>query len=230
MKFMNKINTIFRNSKIRQAFLFIVMLSVSAWVVLGITSTQVFAATPGTCYQQGITTTVNGNVVNNSGQVEPCVSVFPSGKDTAGQVLSPANCYTVTKDALASPISCDASVVNRVAPAGSGDSAGNKGTYTCGVGASNKHVQKSINFGCKGEGNPILDLTFAIIRFLSTGVGIVLVGSMIWAGIQYTSSRGDPSATAKAIGRIRSNVIALLIFIFAFAILNYVVPGVFLTR
>jgi hypothetical protein len=73
-----------------------------------------------------------------------------------------------------------------------------------------------------------MDMTFAIIRFLTTGVGLVLVASMIWAGMQYTFSRGDPQASANAVTRIRSNVIALLIFIFAYAIINYVVPGAFL--
>jgi len=67
---------------------------------------------------------------------------------------------------------------------------------------------------------------FAIIRFLTTGVGLVLIGSMVVAGIQYASSRGDPQATASALNRIMSNVIALLIFLFAYAILNYVIPGV----
>ncbi len=86
-------------------------------------------------------------------------------------------------------------------------------------------VTTSINIGCEGKGNPILDMLFAFVRFLSAGVALVIVGSMIWAGIQYTSSRGDPQATAKAVSRIQSNVVALLIFIFAYAMLNYVIPG-----
>jgi len=72
-------------------------------------------------------------------------------------------------------------------------------------------IHTSINFGCRGKGNAIMDLLFAIIRFLTTGVGLVLVASLVWGGIQYTSSRGDPQATAKAIQRIRANVIALLV-------------------
>ena len=86
-------------------------------------------------------------------------------------------------------------------------------------------VTTSIDFGCSGKGNPILDILFAITRFVSGGVGLIIIGSLIYAGIQYTSSRGDPNETAKAIHRIQANVIALLLFIFAFAIINYVVPG-----
>ena len=97
---------------------------------------------------------------------------------------------------------------------------------TCG--APDQEVHISLDIGCKHKGNPILDALFAIIRFLSIGVGLVIVGSMVVAGIQFTSSRGDPQATAKAVGRIQSTLVALLIFIFAYAILNYLVPGAIL--
>jgi hypothetical protein len=105
------------------------------------------------------------------------------------------------------------------------------GPYYCGAdNATNgtKAVRTSIDIGCKGVGNPIADAAFAVIRFLSNGVGLVVIASIIWGGIQYTTSRGDPQATAKAVGRIRSSLIALLIFIFSYALLNYIVPGVFL--
>ena len=106
------------------------------------------------------------------------------------------------------------------------DSKGNPVAHCCG---SNPQTQISINIGCKSKGNPIMDATFGIIRFLSDGVGIVVVASTVYAGIQYSSSRGDPNASAQAIKRIQSNVIALLIFIFGYALLNYVIPGTFLT-
>ncbi|HTB48581.1 MAG TPA: hypothetical protein VK712_00700 [Verrucomicrobiae bacterium] len=95
-------------------------------------------------------------------------------------------------------------------------------------GGGSEAVQVSIDIGCKGEGNPIADATFAIIRILSDGVGLVIVGSIVVGGIQYSASRGDPQATALAIGRIRSTLIALLIYIFGYAILNYIIPAGFL--
>jgi hypothetical protein len=60
---------------------------------------------------------------------------------------------------------------------------------------------------------------------LSYGVGLVIVGSLTYAGIQYTGSRGDPNANAQAVKRIQANVTALLLFVFAYAIVNYIVPG-----
>ena len=95
--------------------------------------------------------------------------------------------------------------------------------YYCGGGK--QAVQVGINFGCQGKGNPIMDMLFAIIRLLSDGVGLVVIASLIVAGIQYTSSRGDPQLTAKAVHRLQSNVTALIIFFFAYAILNYLIPG-----
>lgn len=104
-----------------------------------------------------------------------------------------------------------------------GSSSDPSGIQACGSGAD--AYTPSIDLGCKGEGNPIMDLTFAIIRWLSDGVGLVIVGSVIVGGIQYTTSRGDPQATAAAVNRLRSAVTALFIFIFAYAILNYLIPG-----
>lgn len=107
---------------------------------------------------------------------------------------------------------------------------GDNDTYCCGDPGPNndKAIVTAINFGCVGKGAAMLDLTFAIIRFLSNGVGLVIIGSLIYAGIQYSGSRGDPQSTAMAVNRIQSTVFALLLFIFAYAIINYLVPGVFL--
>jgi hypothetical protein len=104
------------------------------------------------------------------------------------------------------------------------------GTYCCGDSNNGGPVQTSIDLGCKGTGNPILDMSFAIIRLLSDGVGIVVIASVVVAGIQFTTARNDPQNVANATNRIRASLIALLIFIFAYAILNYIIPGVFFSQ
>lgn len=105
------------------------------------------------------------------------------------------------------------------------------GDYQCGSGANT--VKMSIDIGCKGSSctsrngsgcSALVDAAFAIIRFLSNGAGLVMIGSIVWAGIQYTTSRGDPAATAKAVERIRNTLIALGIFLFSYAILNWLLP------
>jgi hypothetical protein len=98
----------------------------------------------------------------------------------------------------------------------------------CGDSDHGGPVKVSIDLNCTGHGNPILDLAFGIIRFISYGVGLVIIGSLVYAGIQYTGSRGEPNAVAQAVKRIQANVFALLLFIFAFAIVNYLIPGALL--
>jgi hypothetical protein len=94
---------------------------------------------------------------------------------------------------------------------------------TCGSG--NDAYTPAIDIGCRGQGNPIADALFGIIRILSDGVGLVVVASIIVGGIQYSASRGDPQSTAMAINRIRSSLFALLIYIFAYAFLNFLLPN-----
>ena len=104
----------------------------------------------------------------------------------------------------------------------------------CGKG--NNAVSLSVNIGCIGDAyggegnvdvefNPIVDMMFAFFRFLSAGVGIVVIGSIILAGIQYSASKGNPQATEAAMKRISGSVIALVLYIFMFAIANFIIPG-----
>lgn len=185
-------------------------LSIALFMMLalvgGFGSSKVFAACAGQTVKisNGTRCTFDGTVACDKGY-------------SAQYVGSTLGCLK-TGTTQATPVQGPATVANGYQCGGGKDASGN----------ANPHVTTSIILGCRGEGNPIMDLTFGIIRFLSTGVGLVLVGSMIVAGIQYTSSRGDPNATAQAENRIRSNVVALLIFIFAYAMVNYVVPGAFL--
>jgi hypothetical protein len=112
---------------------------------------------------------------------------------------------------------------------GSTKTAGSSLKYFAGTecGAVGVEVKTSIDLGCTNQGNPIIDMMFGIIRFLSDGVGLIVVASLIYAGIQYSSSRGDPNHTATALKRIRSTVTALIVYIFAYAILNYIIPNGF---
>lgn len=108
-----------------------------------------------------------------------------------------------------------------------GTKPGDPGVNFCGD-VNKNAVVTSINFGCKGKGNAILDMTFAVIRFLTLGVSLVIIASMVVAGLQFTASRGDPQATAASLKRMASNASALLLFIFAYAILNWIVPNTLL--
>lgn len=73
--------------------------------------------------------------------------------------------------------------------------------------------------------NPIIVLLKTALRFMAVGVGIVVVASIVIAGIQYSASQGNPQIAAEAKKRLLNAVIGLVMFIFAMALLNFLVPG-----
>lgn len=56
-------------------------------------------------------------------------------------------------------------------------------------------------------------------------IGAALIISTIVAGIQYTTAGGSSDKVEKAKGRLASNVIVLAIYMFAAAVLNWILPG-----
>jgi hypothetical protein len=63
------------------------------------------------------------------------------------------------------------------------------------------------------------------VNFLAALVGVAVVASIIIGGIQYGSSAGDPSKVTAAKNRIRNAIIALVTFLFLYALLNFLIPG-----
>jgi hypothetical protein len=73
--------------------------------------------------------------------------------------------------------------------------------------------------------NPIVGDLNSIIDFLSAGVGIVIVGSIIVGAIQFTWAGNDSNAVSAAKTRIQNALIALIAFFFIFSFLQYLIPG-----
>ncbi len=73
--------------------------------------------------------------------------------------------------------------------------------------------------------NPIYIWLVWILRFLSAGVGIAVVGGIVYGGILYLTARDNSSQTQKAVNVITNSVIGLLLYILMFAFLNYLIPG-----
>lgn len=63
------------------------------------------------------------------------------------------------------------------------------------------------------------------IIVLTSLVGIAAVLSIIFAGIQYSSSADDPGMVTKAKQRIFNTILGLVAYIFLLAFLNYLIPG-----
>lgn len=73
--------------------------------------------------------------------------------------------------------------------------------------------------------NTIPSLFVTILNWVAAGVIVVVIGSVIYGSIMYSSSGGNPSQAKQAIGIIRNAVIALILFASMYTILNFLVPG-----
>lgn len=94
-------------------------------------------------------------------------------------------------------------------------------------------VKTAFNYGCKGtdannqkvEKNPIYAVLTRIINFLAAGVGLVVAGGIILGAITYINANGNSQKTQQGVSMIVNSFIGLGLFIFMYAILNYLVPG-----
>lgn len=64
-----------------------------------------------------------------------------------------------------------------------------------------------------------------VIKFLSAGVGLIVIIMIIVGGIQYSAAGGDAQKVVAARRRVSNALLALIVYIFMFAILNWLIPG-----
>lgn len=87
-------------------------------------------------------------------------------------------------------------------------------------------VRLSVGVDCvENAENPILGYLAGIINFLAGGVLLVVTAMIVAGGIQYITAGGIPQRLEAARRRITNAVIALIIFIFLFGILQWLIPG-----
>lgn len=86
-------------------------------------------------------------------------------------------------------------------------------------------VETSIIDCTSSSGNPIINLFLDIVNFLAIGVGVVVVGGIVWGGINIVRSNGNAAVMHQGIVIIVNAVVGLLLFIFMYAIINFLVPG-----
>lgn len=101
---------------------------------------------------------------------------------------------------------------------GGGDTPDDGTTAGCG------DLKTSI-ISCSTSGDPLLGMLVQVINFLAVGVGIAVVGGIIWGGMIYASSNGDSGKTKQAVTIIVNAIVGLLLFIFMYALVNFLVPG-----
>ena len=77
-----------------------------------------------------------------------------------------------------------------------------------------------------GSGSPELDERLnQIVNLLSALIGIVVVASIIFGGIQYITAGGNSSQVTAAKQRISMSILSLILFMFAYTFLQWLIPG-----
>jgi hypothetical protein len=73
--------------------------------------------------------------------------------------------------------------------------------------------------------NPIFFYLRNILIFLAGGVGLAVVGGIIAGAYMYITARGNAGQTQQGQNIIINSIIGLLLFIFMYAILQFIIPG-----
>lgn len=81
-----------------------------------------------------------------------------------------------------------------------------------------------------GRNTPAQDTPFVkrvaiYIDWITIGIGVLAVFGFILAGIQYSAAGDNSSAVAEAKKRMSNIVIAIVLYVFMFALLQWLVPG-----
>jgi hypothetical protein len=77
--------------------------------------------------------------------------------------------------------------------------------------------------------NPIVAFLKTVLQFLALGIGIALVGGLSTGGVVYMTARANPQQVQKAEEIIRNAIIGIALYVFMFAIINFLIPGGLLT-
>ena len=148
-------------------------------------------------------------------------------QDVDGNDLDPTRCYFAAGSSQGvsgfSEASCET---------GNTDT----GTATGGVGAegtsrddlagdSDKNCEVDVGEALSSENCGIIELAVNVINFLSAVAGIAIVASIMISGYQYMTAQDDPGKVQKSRARIVQTLIALLLFVFMYALLNFLIPG-----
>lgn len=71
----------------------------------------------------------------------------------------------------------------------------------------------------------IIKMIITITNIIAGLAGLVIVGTLIWGGILYSSAGSDPSKVQAAKNKVVAAITALLLLVFGYAIVQWLVPG-----
>lgn len=108
--------------------------------------------------------------------------------------------------------------------AGKTDNTGHK-IYCCGTTKTSIDFKCESNKGAAPGANTVTSMLLTIINFLAVGVGLAVVGGIVWGAFMYASANGNASQAQQGITFIVNSVIGLVLFILMYAFINFLVPG-----
>ena len=80
--------------------------------------------------------------------------------------------------------------------------------------------------GCESNtGDGVTDLLLWVINIMTTGIGILAVGGLVYASIKYSVAQGQPDAVRKARVMIANIIVGIIMYVLMYALLNYLIPG-----
>ena len=95
------------------------------------------------------------------------------------------------------------------------------------VGADNAVILKECGAeaesGSGGEG--VLCVLGVVVNILTVGIGVLGVLGIVIVGIQYLTAGGNEEQTRKAKRRMLEIVIGLVVYVLAYALLQWLLPG-----
>lgn len=76
-----------------------------------------------------------------------------------------------------------------------------------------------------GNKNPIIAIGLAIVGIITALVALAVVGGIIYGGFLYLTARDNSGQTQKGVTIIVNSGVALVVWLFAYALINFLVPG-----
>ena len=76
-----------------------------------------------------------------------------------------------------------------------------------------------------GTENPIFAMLLGIVNIVAFGVGIAVVGGIVYGGLMYSTARDNSGQVQKAINIIATSVVGLIAYALLWAVINFIVPG-----
>jgi hypothetical protein len=174
---------------------------------LGIQPVAVAATCPGS---ESVSPNVDAANAPTSQYVITCVNVVGHDNTTS----TPTNDIPDVKNTDAGGVSCP-----------DGSSAKNNDVQNCPVTSVTDPALKGGNCSDVNKCDLINKYLNPFINFLAALVGVAVVASIIIGAIQYGGSAGDPAQVTAAKNRIRNAILALVTFLFLYALLNFLIPG-----